>query len=290
MPVTIVGGSTRVVDADGLTIDELAGNVATSSDTISIALVKAKAGTSEPWLTLHYDEWIAVLKGKVVLALPDDKGEVEVPEGKTVHIAPGTRFRPTFPVDTEYVPVCLPAFRPDRCIREDVTEAGEAIAAKLHELHGAGATMACTPSADDAKPEVLFHMTTKASWDAAKKSKKAYYPPTFEVDGHYTHATGVPSRLITTANHFYQVSGEKRNAVVLYSAQRAVVLQAAAHSHQKPCPASPYTRTLRASGCASRSRARPCAMLASSCATSRRCLLGTSRSARSGLSGFARMS
>ena len=32
---------------------------------------------------------------------------------------------------------------------------------------------------------------------------KAYFPPTFEVDGLYTHATAVPSRLITTANHFY---------------------------------------------------------------------------------------
>eukprot|EP00971_Amphidinium_carterae_P150671 2987117-Amphidinium_carterae.2 len=59
----IVGKSSRVVDADGFKIDELAGNVATQSDRLSVAFVKANAGTAEPWLTLHYDEWICVLKG-----------------------------------------------------------------------------------------------------------------------------------------------------------------------------------------------------------------------------------
>ena len=48
-------------------------------------------------------------------------------------------------------------------------------------------------------------MTTKAEWEKAKADNHAYYPKTFEADGHYTHATGVPSRLIETANHFYQV-------------------------------------------------------------------------------------
>ena len=48
-------------------------------------------------------------------------------------------------------------------------------------------------------------MTTAAEWDEAKAKGHAYYPKTFEADGDYTHATGVPSRLIETANHFYQV-------------------------------------------------------------------------------------
>ena len=39
---------------------------------------------------------------------------------------------------------------------------------------------------------------------APKAENHAYFPKTFEVDGLYTHATGVPSRLIETANHFYQ--------------------------------------------------------------------------------------
>mmetsp|Transcript_115497 Transcript_115497/g.199637 ORF Transcript_115497/g.199637 Transcript_115497/m.199637 type:complete len:152 (-) Transcript_115497:35-490(-) len=129
----IVGESTRVVDTGLLTIDELAGNVATKSDRISIAHVKISAPTSEPWLTLHYDEWMCVLKGRMVLLYADGKS-LEVGAGKTVFIEKGERFRPTFPDgDTEYIPVCLPAFRPDRCIREE--EADSAVATKLAELH-----------------------------------------------------------------------------------------------------------------------------------------------------------
>ena len=48
-------------------------------------------------------------------------------------------------------------------------------------------------------------MTTAAEWEEAKAQGHAYYPKTFEADGDYTHATGVPGRLIETANHFYQV-------------------------------------------------------------------------------------
>ena len=48
-------------------------------------------------------------------------------------------------------------------------------------------------------------MTTAAEWEKAKAQGHAYYPKTFEADGDYTHATGVPGRLIETANHFYQV-------------------------------------------------------------------------------------
>lgn len=54
---TILGGAARVVDdGHGLTIDEYAGNVSTNDDRISIAHVKIASATSEPWLTLDYDE------------------------------------------------------------------------------------------------------------------------------------------------------------------------------------------------------------------------------------------
>ena len=49
-------------------------------------------------------------------------------------------------------------------------------------------------------------MCVKADWEAAKAKSEAYYPPTFEADGNYTHATAVAERLIQTANHFYQES------------------------------------------------------------------------------------
>jgi len=195
---TILGSSTTVVDHEGLQINELAGNVATSEDRISIALVKVSEPSSEPWLTLDYDEWMCVLKGRMVL-LHGDGLELEVKTGQTVFIARGERFRPTFPEGgTEYVPVCLPAFRPDRCVREE--EEGEVMQG-LAKLHGKK-----RKRDNAAKLDTLFHMTTAARWEEAKRTNSAYFPPTFDVDGGFTHATAVPSRLITTANHFYQES------------------------------------------------------------------------------------
>jgi hypothetical protein len=49
--ITVCGQHTRVVDIEGFTIDELAGNVASKDDTLSIALVNARRGTSEPWVS-----------------------------------------------------------------------------------------------------------------------------------------------------------------------------------------------------------------------------------------------
>ena len=192
----VVGGSVRVVDFEGLTIDELTGNVATSEDRISIAHVKVAKPTSEPWLTLQYDEWMCVLKGRMVL-LHGEGQELEVKAGQTVFIAKGERFRPTFPEGgTEYVPVCLPAFRPDRCHREE--EDGSSVAAKLATLHA-------KKSAPPGEPiDTLYHMCQSSMWEEAKRSATAYFPPTFAADGNMTHATAVPSRLIETANHFYQ--------------------------------------------------------------------------------------
>ena len=206
----IIGKSKTVVEIDGLKIDELAGNVATGEDTLSIAYVTVSEPTAEPFLTLDYDEWICVRKGKVVIEFQDKDGDdstLEVNEGETVFVAKGERFRPSFPIaPTEYVPVCSPAFRPDRCHREEGEEASE-VTMKLLDLHGMkkdneSSNMTCEPTDSD----VIYHMCEKHLWEEAVKSQKAYYPPTFEVDGFFTHATAVPERLIYTANHFYTES------------------------------------------------------------------------------------
>lgn len=52
--------------------------------------------------------------------------------GETVFIPKGSRFKPNFPVAAKYIPLCIPAFSPDRCIREEETSE---VAAKLKELH-----------------------------------------------------------------------------------------------------------------------------------------------------------
>lgn len=212
--IQIIGKSVRVVDAPNLKIDELTGNVATQSDNISIAYVTADAGTAEPWLTLHYDEYICVRTGQVNFEWEDantGSQKLEVFAGQTVFIADGTRFRPSFPVDAEYIPVCLPAFRPDRCFREDRDMENQEIGNNLKKLHAKQEDRKTKKSqaANILQAEILYHMTTKKEWEAAVQSNSAYYPKTFYQDGNYTHATAVPDRLIETANHFYQdVAGE----------------------------------------------------------------------------------
>ena len=201
----LIGKSQTVVDHDGLTIDELAGNVATSDDTISIAYVHVSKPTAEPWLTLDYDEWICVKEGMLELHYEasgtEEAAMLTVHAGETVFVAKGERFRPIFPKgNTSYIPVCLPAFRPDRCLREEEGEASD-VTKKLRELHGMedGDVVEKEVPRDD----ILYHMCQEKLWKDAVASGEAYFPPTFEQDGFFTHATAVPARLITTANHFY---------------------------------------------------------------------------------------
>ena len=116
------GGRRRRGNTDTVTrrfrIEELVGNVATREDGLSIAFVRARAGAAEPWLTLHYDEWIAVQTGSIRIE-QQGQPDLTVGAGQTVKISSGTRFRPSFPEDTTYIPVCVPAFQPDRCVREE---------------------------------------------------------------------------------------------------------------------------------------------------------------------------
>jgi uncharacterized protein (DUF952 family) len=204
----IIGTGKVVVDHDGLVITELVGNVASNEDTMSIAQVKVTSNkpTSEPWLTLHYDEWICVQKGYMVLDYEDSNGSIssiQVNAGQSAFISKGERFRPYFPQgDCDYIPVCVPAFRPDRCIREEGEKVSD-VTLNLKKLHGMdGELNACQPH-DGADPDVLYHMCQERLWKDAVNSGKAYYPPTFEQDGYFTHATAVPQRLLDTANHFY---------------------------------------------------------------------------------------
>lgn len=208
----IIGKGVTVVEHGGMKIEELAGNVASCDDTLSIAHVTVSNATSEPWLTLKYDEWLCCLEGVLELHHHHHHAQEEmgsapqvlrVEQGETCFVAAGERFRPVFPhAGVKYVAVCLPAFTPDRCVREEEGGEGEGgssggkvsdVSAKLRELHSSAA----------ATDDVLYHMCQKFLWEAAQGTGDAYFPPTFEQDGGFTHATAVPARLIDTANHFY---------------------------------------------------------------------------------------
>ena len=145
--VTVVGKATNVVKTDSFAIDECAGNVATKDDRMSLARVWVSQPGQEPWLTLGYDEWIYCCSGRLVFGLPDGS-TVELKAGETALVDKGTRFQPRFPeAGTSYIPVCIPAFRPDRCVREEAS-CCSGVAKRLAALH---------TKVEDA-PEVLYHM------------------------------------------------------------------------------------------------------------------------------------
>lgn len=207
---TIIGKAQRVVNVEGvLSIDEYVGNVGSQSDDISIAVVQVQQPTSEPWLTLQYDEWMVVLKGHLEIHYDNNINNREimtVREGETVFIAKGERFRPVFPhAGAEYIPVCIPAFRPDRCLREEEDGSGVSdIAKKLADLHAVSKAEAATSTS--VPPKTIYHMCERDLWETAVASGNAYFPHTFVQDGYFTHATAVPERLLETANHFYKAS------------------------------------------------------------------------------------
>jgi mannose-6-phosphate isomerase-like protein (cupin superfamily) len=183
-PIRIIGQSIKVVDHDGLTITECIGNAATHVDDMSVALVNVEGPTSEPWLTIHYDEYMHVTEGCLELHYYDSENkltQLNVTAGQTAFIAKGSRFQPRFPAGvTKYIPVCLPAFKPERCIREEGTEASD-VSKKLNELHS-------KPSADEVNDKYkhvnkIYHMCQKKAWEECKAQSRAYYPPTLLLMG-----------------------------------------------------------------------------------------------------------
>ena len=208
--VRIIGEKANVVSTNHLSIDEVVGNVATNCDDLSVAIVTITEPTSEPWITIHYDEYMYVTDGLIEIHLEEENGSksvTKVAAGQTVFIKEGTRMQVIFPTgNTKYIPVCLPAFKPERCIREEGTES--AVSKRLNQLHQNPNTKLSAEEVNAKFHHVrkVYHMCQKTLWEETVSSQTAYFPPTFHKDGNFTHATAVPERLISTANHFYKSS------------------------------------------------------------------------------------
>ena len=112
-------------------------NVSTESDEFSVARVSVSDATSEPWLTLGYDEWMCVLEREVTFDLSD--GSSIVTGWRNCILARDASA--LFTAGTQYIPICVPSFRPDRCLREDQNDDDAAVAARLQKLHAASSEM-----------------------------------------------------------------------------------------------------------------------------------------------------
>lgn len=108
MPV-VVGAPSRIPVPGGKTIDEYVGRVATGDATVSVAVMTAPPGWSEPAQQPEFDELTVVLSGSLVVSGGDD--DVTVEAGQAVITRAGERVRYSVGEQgAHYVAVCLPAF------------------------------------------------------------------------------------------------------------------------------------------------------------------------------------
>jgi uncharacterized protein (DUF952 family) len=178
----LVEKPTTVVKTKDVCIDEFFGGASCNPcGDISFAHVKAQAGWAEEWQAPAFDEYTLILKGSITVESTHSPPLV-VKAGQAVFMPKGERVRWVFKEAAEYVPICLPAFSPDNCFREE----GPKAAPPPHD-----------------KYKDVYHLVQTKLWLECKASGKTYYPPTYEQDG-FTHATSDPAKLLTVANYFYK--------------------------------------------------------------------------------------
>ena len=188
----VVSSPTTVVKTKDVCIDEFFGGASCNPlGDISFAHVKAGAGWAEEWQAPAFDEYTLILKGSITIESSHGP-PTKVKAGQAVFLAKGERVRWVFTEPAEYVPICLPAFSPDNCFREE----GPSAVPAVHD-----------------KYEDVYHLVQKKLWEECKASGKTYYPPTYDQDG-FTHATADPAKLLAVANYVSTRCGLLSNPVV----------------------------------------------------------------------------
>ena len=107
-----------VPTTDGKLIEEHHGLAATNNSAISIALMIAPPGWSEPFQTPEFDEYTYIIKGKKQFIIEDETIVLEA--GQSIKIEKNTRVQYSNPFDEpcEYIAICKPAFDFNKVHRE----------------------------------------------------------------------------------------------------------------------------------------------------------------------------
>ena len=115
----LITSPTRVPVPGGKQIDEYVGRVNSGTEALSVAVMIAPGGWSEPAQTPAFDEVTLVLRGTV--RVEHSGGVLDVGAGQAVLTSAGETVRYSTPNGdgAEYVAICLPAFAPDLAHRED---------------------------------------------------------------------------------------------------------------------------------------------------------------------------
>lgn len=112
----LVSNPTVIPVPGGKTIEEFIGQVNTGDSKVSVAVMQAPAGWSEPAQTPQFDEFTLVLTGEIVVE--HDSGNTTVTAGQALITRAGERVRYLTRKDAHYVAICVPAFSPDSVNRE----------------------------------------------------------------------------------------------------------------------------------------------------------------------------
>lgn len=115
--VPIVFKSVDVVTTDKLVITEYVGNVASKESGISACLATVTEACEEAYQAPEFDEYVLVVAGELILRQP--AGDTLVKQGEGILLKAGERVKWVWPGPCQYVPICLPAFNPANCHREE---------------------------------------------------------------------------------------------------------------------------------------------------------------------------
>jgi ethanolamine utilization protein EutQ (cupin superfamily) len=114
----LITAPARIPVPGGKTIDEYVGRVSTGTAGVSVAVMVAPAGWTEPAQAPDFDEITLVLRGTV--RVDHDGGTLEVGAGQAVLTRAGERVRYSTPhEEATYVAICVPAFAPDLAHRAE---------------------------------------------------------------------------------------------------------------------------------------------------------------------------
>ena len=113
----LVTAPSRVPVPGGKVIDEYAGRASSGDDALSVAVMTAPPGWSEPAQAPDFDEVTVVLSGALVVEHAG--GTLTVDAGQAVVTRAGERVRYSVGESgARYVAVCVPAFAVERAHRE----------------------------------------------------------------------------------------------------------------------------------------------------------------------------
>jgi len=113
----LISEPTMIPVPGGKSIAEYVGRVKTGDNDVSIAVMRAPAGWSEPAQAPGFDEFTIVITGSI--DVEHDGNTITVVAGQALITRAGEKVRYLTREDAHYVAICVPAFAPELANRDD---------------------------------------------------------------------------------------------------------------------------------------------------------------------------